>query len=160
MMNKETTWQAKPFNDLSVDQLYELLKLRIDVFVVEQNCPYPDLDGEKDCLDRHSDTIHLLGYQEGTLVAYLRILSKGQSYPNYISLGRVVTAMPARSNGLGHKLIEQALILCRTHFPDEIIKISAQEHLKHFYQQHGFKQVSAMYLEDGIPHIAMLYQVH
>lgn len=155
-MTNTITWQAKSFNDLSLQQLYELLKLRIDVFVVEQTCFYPDLDSERDCLDRHSDTIHLLGYQGNTLVAYLRILAKGQSYPDYPSIGRVVIAKQARSGGLGHELMQQALVLCQNHFPNESIKISAQEHLKDFYQHHGFTQVSKMYLEDDIPHIAML----
>jgi len=157
-MKKETTWRAKSFNDLSIEQLYELLKLRVDVFVVEQTCFYADLDSERNSLDRHNDTIHLLGYQEGILVAYLRILAKGQSYRNHPSIGRVVIAKQARSGGLGHDLMQQALSLCQQKFPNETIKISAQEHLKNFYQKHGFIQTSDMYLEDDIPHIAMLNQ--
>ena len=158
-MTHKTTWQAKSFNDLSVEQLYELLKMRIDVFVVEQTCVYADLDSPQNCLDRHNDTIHLLGYHEQTLVAYLRILPKGQSYQNHPSIGRVAIAMQARNQGLGHELIHQALLLCQKHFPGEGIKISAQEHLNNFYQQHGFKQISAMYLEDDIPHISMLREM-
>lgn len=153
---KRLSWQSLSFAQLTTSQLYDLLKLRIDIFVVEQNCPYPDLDGNEHELDRHAQTIHLLGYQEGELVAYLRILAKGQSYADYISIGRVVTKTSARGSGLGHQLLQQALELCQQHYPKESIKISAQEHLANYYQQHGFKQVSEMYLEDNIPHIAML----
>jgi ElaA protein len=152
----KTTWQVKHFNDLSLDQLYELLKLRIDVFVVEQTCYYPDLDSNKDQLDRNKETLHLLGYQGEHIVAYLRILAKGQSYEDYISIGRVAIAAEARGSGLGHELMREALTLCEQFFPCENIKISAQEHLVGYYQQHGFKQVSAMYLEDDIPHVSMV----
>jgi len=150
-----TSWQVKKFHQLCVDELYDILKLRIDVFVVEQTCYYPDLDN----IDRHQDTIHLFCYQEGKISAYLRILAKGQSYDEYISIGRVIVADQARGTGLGHKLMAEALRLSQQHFPEDIIKISAQEHLESFYNKHGFERVSAMYLEDNIPHIAML-QTH
>lgn len=152
----KTTWQVKHFDELLLDQLYEILKLRIDVFVVEQKCYYPDLDSEKNQLDRNKETLHLLGYHDNTLVAYLRILAKEQTYKDYISIGRVIIAEQARKTGLGHKLIEKALHLCQQHFPKQNIKISAQEHLINYYQQHGFIQASPMYLEDDIPHVAMI----
>jgi ElaA protein len=152
----KTTWQVKHFNELSLDQLYDALKLRVDVFVVEQCCYYPDLDSEQNQLDRHQDTLHLLGYQDGILVAYLRILAQGQSYDDYISIGRVATARQARGSGLGHELMSEGLKVCQQYFIDQNIKISAQEHLLKYYQQHGFEQVSAMYLEDNIPHVAMI----
>jgi ElaA protein len=155
-MTKKITWQTKHFSALSLNQLYDVLKLRVDVFVVEQNCFYPDLDGEKGLLDRHPQTMHLLGYQAEQLVAYLRILPKGQNYSNNISIGRVVTAPQARGFGLGHELMTKGLALCQQEFPEEPIKISAQQHLKDYYQKHGFIQVSEMYLEDDIPHIAMI----
>lgn len=155
-MNSKITWQVKHFDELSLNQLYDFLKLRIDVFVVEQTCYYPDLDGDKDQLDRDKETLHLLGYQNDSLVAYLRILAQGQSDDKYISIGRVAIAAQARGLGLGHKLMHEALGLCQQHFAKQSIKISAQEHLINFYQQHGFKQISAMYLEDDIPHVAML----
>ena len=155
-MMTRTIWQTKHFSDLSLNQLYDVLKLRVDVFVVEQTCFYPDLDGDKDLLDRHPQTLHLLGYQAEQLVAYLRILPKGQNYPNNVSIGRVVTAPQARGGGLGHELMTQGVALCQQRFPNEIIKISAQQHLKAYYQKHGFTQVSEMYLEDDIPHIAMI----
>jgi len=155
-MTQKTTWQAKQFTQLSLDQLYDLLKLRIDVFVVEQSCYYPDLDSEPNQLDRHQDTIHLLGYQNNRLVAYLRVLARGQSYQEHVSIGRVAISTSARGQGLGHELITESLKLCQQHFAEQSIKISAQEHLVGLYQQHGFTQVSAMYLEDDIPHVAML----
>lgn len=155
-MTKKTLWLAKHFTELSLNELYDLLKLRIDVFVVEQRCYYPDLDSDKDQLDRNKDTLHLLGYQNGILVAYLRILAQGQSYNNYISIGRVAIAQQARGTGLGHELMTQALKLCQEYFPEQNIKISAQEYLLNYYQQHGFEQVSEMYLEDDIPHVAMI----
>lgn len=158
-MTSKTTWQTKHFNELSLDQLYDLLKLRVDVFVVEQTCYYPDLDSNSGQLDRHKETLHLLGYQNDTLVSYLRILAQGQSYDEYVSIGRVAIAEQARGSGLGHELMTQALLLCQQYFPKQPIKISAQEHLLNYYQQHGFEQASTMYLEDDIPHIAMIKKV-
>jgi len=158
-MTSKTSWQAKHFNELTLDQLYDLLKLRIDVFVVEQTCYYPDLDSNKGQLDRNTETLHLLGYQNDTLVAYLRILAKGQSYDDYLSIGRVAIAEQARGSGLGHELMTEALDLCQQYFPKQNIKISAQEHLISYYQKHGFEQVSKMYLEDDIPHVAMVKTV-
>jgi len=154
-MNSKITWQVKHFNELSLDQLYDFLKLRVDVFVVEQTCYYPDLDSDKNQLDRDAETLHVLGYQSDSLVAYLRILSKVQSHDDYIRIGRVAIAEHVRGTGLGHELMTQALNLCQEYFPKQNIKISAQEHLISFYQQHGFKQVSEMYLEDNIPHVSM-----
>tara|TARA_R110001583_G_scaffold30102_5_gene104346 strand:- start:1278 stop:1769 length:492 start_codon:yes stop_codon:yes gene_type:complete len=154
--NLKTVWHVKHFDELSLNQLYDLLKLRIDVFVVEQTCYYPDLDGGKNQLDRDKETLHVLGYQHNTLVAYLRILAQGQSYDNYVSIGRVAIAEQARGIGLGHELITEALDLCLQYFPKQNIKISAQEHLINYYQQHGFEQVSQMYLEDDIPHVSMV----
>lgn len=158
-MNPKTTWQAKHFDELSLEQLYDLLKLRIDVFVVEQTCYYPDLDGDREQLDRDKETLHVLGYQDDTLVAYLRILAKGQSYDNYISIGRVAIAEQARGSGLGHELMKEALRSCQQYFPKQDIKISAQEYLINYYQQYQFEQVSKMYLEDDIPHVAMIKKV-
>lgn len=148
-------WQAKTFKQLSIDELYEILKLRIDIFVVEQTCFYPDLDNA----DRDEQSLHLFCYQQGEIAAYLRILAKGQTYQDYPSIGRVVIAPFARGSGLGHELMQQALDVCNRYFPKQHIKISAQEHLEKYYQQHGFNRVSEMYLEDDIPHIAMIKTV-
>ncbi len=151
-MTDNINWQVKTFNQLNTNELYDLLKLRIDVFVVEQTCYYSDLDE----LDRHPQTLHLFNYSNSKLASYLRILPKGLSYENYISIGRVIIAPQARGQGLGHQLIQQALTLCEQHFPNQTIKISAQEHLQGFYQHHGFKSVGDVYLEDDIPHIGMI----
>lgn len=147
-----TSWQIKTFKQLSLDELYDALKLRIDVFVVEQTCYYPDLDD----LDRHPETLHVFSYnQQGEMVAYLRILAKGVCYPDYPAIGRVIIAEQARGKGLAHQLIEKSLTVCADLFPQQTIKISAQEHLEQFYNRHGFTKCSEMYLEDGIPHISM-----
>ncbi|EJI1277515.1 GNAT family N-acetyltransferase [Vibrio vulnificus] len=143
-------WQLLPFAQLSNTQLYQLLKLRVDVFVVEQNCPYPELDGH----DTKPGVYHLLGYQGEELVACSRLLPAGTTYP-HASIGRVATLASARGNSLGHQLLNQALQCCDKLWPNTIIDIGAQQHLEAFYQHHGFRTVSDMYLEDGIPHIDM-----
>jgi ElaA protein len=152
---KEVIWHSKCFSELSLDELYDLLKLRVDVFVVEQTCFYPDLDSDSGCFDRHNETIHFMGCQDGKIVAYARILAKGQSYEDYTSIGRVAVAESARGTGIGHELISKAVEVCSNNFPHIDIKISAQEHLSSYYQQHGFITISDMYLEDNIPHISM-----
>lgn len=144
------TWQLIPFSDLNTHQLYQLLKLRVDVFVVEQTCPYPELDDK----DHQTDVHHLLGYQDNELIACARLIPKGISYPS-VSIGRVATLESKRGGGLGHQLLEQALKSCESLWPRESIEIGAQEHLRDFYAQHGFIQTSEMYLEDDIPHIDM-----
>ena len=151
-MSPTTFWQVKTFQQLTLDELYDALKLRIDVFVVEQTCFYPDLDD----LDRHPETLHLFNYSDNKIASYLRILPKGLSYNEYPSIGRVIIASHARGTGLGHQLMTKAIEVCQRSFPNQQIKISAQEHLEKFYNQHGFERVSKMYLEDGIPHISML----
>ena len=149
-MATKIVWENKTFAQLNTNELYDLLKLRIDIFVVEQSCFYPDLDDH----DRHVQTQHLFCYQNDVMTAYLRILPKGLTYQDYISIGRVAPC--ARGTGLGHELMRVALADCLTYFPADRVKISAQEHLEKYYNQHGFERVSAMYLEDGIPHISML----
>lgn len=143
-------WQCLPFEQLTTHQLYDLLKLRVDVFVVEQNCPYPELDEH----DRHPQTHHLLGFQDGELVAYLRLLPPGVTYDN-VSIGRVLTAQTARGTGAGHALLQQGLIHAERLWPQHTIDIGAQDHLQSYYLQYGFSPISEMYLEDGIPHIDM-----
>ncbi len=145
-------WRIKHFRELTTDELYDFLKLRIDVFVVEQTCYYPDLDE----LDRHPDTIHILGYQENSIVAYLRILPKCTTYNDYVSIGRVIISETVRGKGLSHELIKLGIQVCEDKMATATIKISAQKHLAQLYTSHGFKQVTEMYLEDGIPHIGML----
>lgn len=144
------TWQQLTFEQLSTTQLYQLLKLRVDVFVVEQTCPYPELDDK----DHQRGVHHLLGYRDDQLVACARLLPPGISYPS-ASIGRVATKESERGSGLGHLLLQQALSSCQQLWPEQSIEIGAQEHLAKFYEKHGFVQTSPMYLEDDIPHIDM-----
>ncbi|QYK01084.1 GNAT family N-acetyltransferase [Shewanella psychrotolerans] len=145
-------WNDYGFIELTTEQLYELIKLRIDVFVVEQNCPYPELDGK----DSLADTRHLLGCdKQGRIVAYARILAPGVSYPD-ASIGRVLVAEYGRGGGVAHQLMQNAIAVARAYWPDANIQIGAQEYLADFYQRQGFMQVSDVYLEDGIPHMDML----
>jgi len=146
------SWHAKPFRELSADELYELLRLRSEVFVVEQNCVYLDPDGK----DRDPDAIHLLGRSaDGTLAAYLRILPAGLSYPQ-VSFGRVLTAPAHRGQGHGGPMIEAALIEIERRWPGADVQIGAQAHLQGYYGRYGFEPSSEPYVEDGIPHIDLL----
>ncbi len=143
-------WQVLTFEQLSTQQLYQLIKLRIDVFVVEQNCPYHELDDH----DHHSEVRHLLGYQNDRLAAYARLLPAGITYPQ-VSIGRVITDASFRGNGSGHQLLTKAIEQCEQLWPKCTIEIGAQEHLIGFYGRHGFMPFSSVYLEDGIPHVDM-----
>ncbi len=145
-------WDVNSFQELSVSQFFEILQLRVDVFVVEQQCAYPELDEH----DRHSETRHLAGRDESRqLVAYARILPAGLSFPE-VSLGRFVVRKDARGQGIGHQLLSEALKEIQTSWPGSAIRISAQDYLQKFYEQYGFTPFSEMYLEDGIPHIEMV----
>lgn len=147
-------WSDLSFKQLSLDELYDVLKLRVDVFIVEQNCPYPELDDK----DRHPDTRHLIGRDPlGEIVAYARVLAPGVSYPDS-SIGRVLVAEKARGGGSAKSLMNQAIALANKHWPENNIQLGGQEYLKAFYQKLGFEPVSDVYLEDGIPHLDMLYQ--
>ncbi len=149
----QLTYQAIPFTSLTTAQLYALLRLRAEVFVVEQNCVYQDLD------DKDQPALHLLGTTEdGRLAAYTRLLDRGISYPDYASIGRVITAPFARGQGLGRPLMEASLQALFTAYGVQPVKISAQAHLQAYYGSVGFTGVGDIYDEDGIPHRAMLYQ--
>lgn len=140
------TWHT--FSELTVEQLYAALILRSDIFVVEQNCVYLDPDGK----DRQA--LHLLGMEEDTLAAYIRLFPP-TDIENYIVFGRVVTARTARSKGYGKQLLQEMLNYCDSHYPGVEIKCSAQYYLKRFYESFGFVAYGEIYDEDGIPHIAM-----
>lgn len=140
-------WHAKAFGELTLEELYEILQLRVDVFVVEQRCPYPELDGK----DRAA--LHLFARDEQGIQAYLRILPPGVSFPE-ASLGRVVTR--ARGQGLGAQLLDRGLQAAEAWLGASPIRIEAQTYAKGFYAKFGFRQVSQEFLEDGIPHIQML----
>ncbi|MFM4900891.1 GNAT family N-acetyltransferase [Aeromonas hydrophila] len=144
-------WILKPWCELTTDELYDLLALRVEVFVVEQTCPFQDLDG----LDRRDGVLHLLGWQDGALVAYARLMAPGVVKAQQVVIGRVVTAPEARGDGLGHRLMQQALQECARLWPGVSIYLGAQAHLQGFYGRHGFTAVGEPYLEDDIPHIGM-----
>jgi ElaA protein len=150
-MGNNMIWHCKPFSELSTNTLYQLLKLRCDVFVVEQNCPYPELDG----LDMLPETRHLFAIRDNTIVAYARLLAKDDSYEDHTSIGRVVVAAQYRKEKIGHTLIDQAIKETFALWPSTNIKIGAQFHLKKVYQSHGFEVVSEPYMEDGIEHCLM-----
>lgn len=141
-------WKIKPFEALSVDELYDILKLRSEIFVVEQNCVYLDLDG-KDKM-----ALHLFGEFEGKVVAHARLFKAGISFDN-ASIGRVVVDANYRDRKWGHDLMREAIAGVAHHFGENKITIGAQLYLKKFYESHGFVQTSEMYLEDDIPHIEM-----
>ncbi|HFB66042.1 MAG TPA: GNAT family N-acetyltransferase [Aeromonadales bacterium] len=158
MANKlDIEWGWREFDDLSNSELYQMLQLRQDVFVLEQNCLYADIDGE----DYYH--WHLLGYDldsEGSftgehLAAYLRLIPPDHHESGCVAIGRVVSDQQYRGFGLGYQLIEQAIQFCDKHFPGMVVFLSAQEHLEDFYKNFGFSTVSEMYLEDDIPHIDM-----
>lgn len=144
------TWVFKDFSKLSIEEMYEVMQLRQEVFIVEQDCPYLDADGK----DQQSH--HLLGYDtEGVLVAYLRLLPPGVSYSE-ISLGRIVTSTKYRGKGIGKMLMKQGINESELLYGKVSIRISAQSYLIPFYRAFGFEIIGSEYLEDNIPHTEML----
>lgn len=142
-------WTCVPFQALTVDQLYDMLALRSEVFVVEQNCVFLDIDG----LDRQ--TWHLLGHgDDGKLQAYVRLIPPGLKAPDAL-IGRVVTAPTARGGGTGRQLMSEALAQCERLWPAHPITLHAQAHLERFYGGFGFTPVGEQYMEDGILHQEM-----
>ena len=141
-------WTIKRFDELTSDELYNILQLRNEVFIVEQNCVYKDLDGK----DRSA--WHLMAVENDRLVAYTRILPPGVSY-NDPAIGRVVTSSSKRRSGLGRELMKRSIEACRIFFGKTSITLSAQVYLQSFYESFGFMPVGEEYLDDGIPHIKM-----
>lgn len=145
-------WNIKTFQELRVEQLFEVLQLRVNVFVVEQQCAYPELDD----YDRHPETRHLSGRNDvGELITYARLLPSGLRYAE-VNLGRFVVKAEWRKQGIGHQLLQAALKEVSRCWPETPIRISAQDYLQAFYAQYGFIRVSDVYLEDGIPHVVMV----
>lgn len=138
----------KRFDELTVGELYEIMQARAEVFVVEQNCAYQDLDG----IDR--EAYHVWLKEDGKLVAYLRVIDKGKRLDE-VSVGRVISLK--RRAGLGTKLMKLGLQVAKEKFGATKVKVGAQLYAKPFYEGCGFQQVSGEYLEDGIPHIYMIY---
>lgn len=141
-------FKTKLFTDFSVDELYEVLQLRSEVFVVEQDCVYQDIDY------KDQKALHVLAYKNEKLVAYTRIFKAGD-YFSEASIGRVVVAKNERKYGYGHDLMKESIKVVATEFNTDTIHISAQTYLEKFYNSHGFSQEGEGYLEDGIPHIKM-----
>lgn len=142
-------WNIKTFDQLSTDELHRILKARIDVFVVEQNCPYPELDGYD------PQAIHLWAENNGEVAAYCRIFSPGIKYPES-SIGRVLTNYKYRKMTLGKTLMKLAVNTIEARYRRTSIRISAQDYLLAFYAQFGFVPTGKSYLEDDIPHSEML----
>ena len=141
-------WKIKRFEALSLEELYAMLQLRSEVFVVEQNCVYQDIDY------KDQKAIHLFGEYEGIMVAYARLFQPND-YFEKASIGRVIVKPSHRHLKLGHELMRQAIQAVKTLFDENQITISAQLYLKNFYESHGFVATSEVYLEDDIPHIEM-----
>ena len=141
-------FKIKRFNELSLQELYEVLQLRSEVFVVEQNCVYQDIDG------KDGKALHLLGIYDGTVAAYSRLFAPGDYFDN-ASIGRVVISPQYRDRKWGHRLMTSAIEGIQQHYDTGKITISAQLYLKKFYEGHGFVQDGEQYLEDDIPHIRM-----
>lgn len=140
---------TKSFAELSTKDLYDILQLRAEVFVVEQNCVYQDIDGKDE------KALHVIGFKNDKIVAYCRIFKSGD-YFEKASIGRVVVAKNERKFGYGHIIFQHSMDAVKQHFNETSVKISAQLYLKKFYESHGFVQVGEGYLEDDIPHIAMI----
>ena len=151
-MSGEIVWACRRFDELSTEYLYRILQLRAEIFVVEQDCVYQDVDG----FDQ--EALHVMGQladDEGSqLVCYSRLFPPGIKYET-ASIGRVVTRESARGGGNGKALMVNSIRFCQQHWPDKAITISAQQYLEKFYNSLGFVTESEPYAEDGIPHIRM-----
>lgn len=144
-------WKYKQFGDLTPDELYTIMRLRSEVFVMEQNCLFLDAD------NKDQSSFHVMGWNNELLVAYARLVPAGISYSEP-SIGRVVTSPAARSLGMGKKLMEVAINILYKTWGNTDIKIGAQLYLEKFYNSFGFQRSSDIYMEDGIEHIEMLLQ--
>ena len=144
-------WSVFGFSELGTKLLYDVLRLRVDVFVVEQNCPYPEVDG------RDPDALHLVGQQaDGTVAAYARIFPpQADGVPH---IGRVVVAMQHRGIGLGQRVMQEAFQVLRERYGSRRSAIAAQTYLQHFYMDLGYVRTGDDYLWDGIPHVDMVLE--
>ncbi|MDA9086941.1 GNAT family N-acetyltransferase [Polaribacter sp.] len=139
---------AKYFSELNTTELYEILQLRSEVFVVEQDCVYQDIDF------KDQKSLHIIGYKNNKIVAYTRLFKPGDYFDN-ASIGRVLVVASERKYGFGHELMKASITAIKKHFKVTKITVSAQKYLKKFYETHLFIQIGEEYLEDGIPHIRM-----
>ena len=141
--------EVKTFRELTTEELYDLLQLRSEVFVVEQDCVYQDIDG------KDQKAIHVLGFYNKQLVAYTRCFKPG-IYFDEAAIGRIVVDKRFRDKGLGHEVVKASIRVIQERYKTALIKLSAQTYLVDFYNSHGFEATGEEYLEDGIPHIAMI----
>jgi ElaA protein len=148
---KKMNWKVKKFGDLTTTELYDILKAREEIFIVEQDCPYHDIDSND------QDAVHIFLEDKGQVICYLRILNKGVRFDE-VSVGRVITRVAYRRRGYGDELMERAIDYIEKVMGETKIRISAQAYLGKFYGDLGFVRVSDVYLEDGIDHYEMLYQ--
>lgn len=142
-------WQCKSFSELTTEEVYKILQLRSEVFVVEQNCAY------QDCDNKDQEAFHLMAWEKDRLLAYARLLKPGISYPDAPSIGRVCVSASSRRKNLGKLLMRKSIEETHRLFGTIHIKISAQLYLKRFYESFSFVQHGPIYLEDGIEHIMM-----
>jgi ElaA protein len=142
----EFKWST--FENLTVDQLYDVLQLRSEIFVIDQKCLFLDIDG------KDKSIVHLLGTQQNKLVAYLRLFPPTSNQP-YVYFGRVVVSPDIAGKGYGKKLMTELMQYCNAHYQHEAIRCSAQAHLRKFYEGFGLKPYTEPYVEDGILHIDM-----
>jgi len=142
-------WKVKTFDELSVEELYQVIRARIEVFVIEQNCPYQDADNSD------QKAVHLWAEQDGEVIAYCRLFDKGVKYSE-TSIGRVITTSKGRGKGIGRQLISYAIQVIENRFGTSEIRISAQDYLLDFYGSFGFKDTGKKYEEDNLPHTEML----
>ncbi|MES2799530.1 MAG: GNAT family N-acetyltransferase [Bacteroidota bacterium] len=145
-------WYIKHFNELSPEELHDLVALRIEVFVMEQNCTYQDLDGK----DKYAHQIFAVDENKKVL-ATARILPQGISYAE-VSIGRVASSDSVRGTGIGQQMMERAMAFIQQHYGEVDVRISAQEYLLNFYGKFGFQSTGKHYLEDDLPHVEMLYK--
>ena len=148
-MSADLHWRSLAFDALQPTELYALLRLRTEVFVIEQNCVFQDMDGADPACH------HLLGERDGALLAYARLVPAGLKFTE-ASIGRVVNDPSTRGTGMGHALMREAVAQLHALWGVQPIRIGAQAHLQGFYRQHGFQPDGAIYIEDGIDHIEML----
>ena len=144
---------TKKFNQLSVEEIYGILKLRSEVFVVEQNCVYQDLDGKDEL------AIHLFYKYENEIIAYTRIFEKGSYYKENPSIGRVVVRKNERGKDHGKSIMKDAVLYIKNNYNNKSIELSAQKYLDKFYKELGFYAKGKEYLEDGIPHQRMFFDL-
>ena len=148
-MSTEVAWRSASFDELTAADVHDALRLRQDVFIVEQDCIFRDIDG------RDPIALHLLGRRDGELVAYARIFAPGLVGPE-ASIGRIVTSPAARGAGLGHALFRESLRVVENVAPRAAIRLAAQHHLERFYGGYGFSGIGDVYIEDCIYHLDMI----